>query len=78
MKKLILIIIAFIFVGCATKQTITIESNCCNDTQVFIDLAKKQSGLFKKDSAGAIMALTLVTSTYVKCLQERALRKASK
>ncbi len=78
MKKLILIIIVFMFIGCVKRPIITLNSNTCNDTQVFIDLAKKQSGLFKKDSAGAIMALTLVTSTYVKCIQERALKKASK
>ncbi len=71
MKKVIIIILVLL-IGCASnKLKIKLDSDSCQDVQVFLDLADDLSGWFDKDSNGSTMALTLATGAYTNCLNER-------
>ncbi len=75
MKRFVILFV-ILFVGCTRNNLkITLDSDPCKDTQVFIELAEDMRGWFNKDSKAATMALTLATGAYQNCLAERRNKK---
>ena len=79
MKNIIIILIVISIGSCSSKQLkISLDSDPCQDTQVFIDLADNMSGWFGRDSKASVVALTLATGAYQNCLNQRRIKKATK